>query len=225
MRYLLLCVVVAIVLLLSASFSQASLLHQDTAYWYRDGDQIITQLNPSTEWLNQMIPTGRVILNIQQSIYDQVSTMSILRRNGNLTSYSGYLYAYSVTNLCAGGLDEVNDIGITSFAVDWAPEPVFVTASRQIMPNWTVDDSHFKPAWKWAGSLSPGIRPGETVGGYWAVSSVLYNSDIWASAACISALGQETLTGKIVSVPEPATLVALVAGLMGLGFTRRPRVR
>lgn len=217
------------ILLLGASVSQAGLLHQNIAYWYRQDGELRTEFNPTKEWLDNIIPTGQAIMSVQQIIYDEVSTSSILRRNGNGTSHMGFLYAYSITNLNAGEIDGVDDTGIKTFAANWACSPVFVTVSRQNVANWVVDTTvPSTPAWKWIGSGDSGISPGETVGGFWAISNVSTTCESGASAVCVSKTGQEILVGRTlgpVSAPDPASFATLATGLVGLAFMRRLRVK
>lgn len=210
-----------VILLLSASISEASLLQQCTAYWYRNGDQIVTQFNPSTEWLNDMIPTGQILMSVQQAVYDPVSTFSILKRNGDGTSHTGFLYAYSITNFSMGDSDIENDMGLTEFKVDWTPAPVYVTVARSSLPDWVVDTTvSDRPAWKWMGNLTPGVRPGETVGGFWAVSNVSVSGELQATTLC----GLDAFAGRTVGpVPEPASFATLVMGIVGLGLKKRLR--
>lgn len=214
-----------VVLLAMACASYASLLHEDVAYWYRDGDQILTQFDPTAQWLESWIPTGHVLLKVQQTVYDDVSTLSILKRNGNGTNHPGYLYAYSITNLNLGNPDDLADMGITNFAVNWDTAPTFVTVSRATLPGWAADTSVATgPAWKWTGAVDPGVMPGETVGGFWAVSNVSVDGQVNAGAVHVGGLGAETLNGRTSGpIPDAPTWLALVSGLAGLGLTRRLR--
>jgi len=192
-------------LLMTASASHAFVLSEDVSYWYAD---------------------SAAVVKVQQTVYDPAQTLQILRRNGDNVTYTQpvYLYAYSVSNLNVGDLDDDNERGITNFSVNWTPAPVYVTKSRQTPTYWAVDTPSPQPAWKWTDSASPGIMPGETVGGFWAVSNVGVDGEMNATVRW-GPNAEHTLTGKTTGplVPEPATLLSLFAGIAGLGLTRKLR--
>lgn len=206
--------------------AHAVTLHEDVSYWYEDGDDILTIRNPAPDWLAGNMPTGRVLVRVQQTVYDPVSTFSILKRNGDGESHPGYLYSYSVTNLNVGDPDDLTDMGITKFAVNWGITPAYVTIARHASLGWAVDDdSPAKPAWKWTGT-GEGILPGNTVGGFWAVANV--GTDRWVNASVIHAVGIDlrTLPGETSGpTPEAPTFLSLAAGIVGLGVVRRTRRR
>lgn len=223
MRSLYLTGLAAIVLLVATSVSFAGVIHEDFAYWYTDSGQTQTIFNPSTDWLNQNV--GKLLIKVQQTVYDEASTTALLQENGDGTR-SGFLYAYSVTNLYVGTPGDTSDKGITRFNVNWTPAPLYVTTDKQqTLPNWVVDTSVTQPAWKWTSAISPGIKPGRTVGGFWAVSNVGVDGVVNAGALHVGPNGEETFNGKTTGpmVPDAPTFLSLATGLMGLGLTRRLR--
>ena len=203
----------------------AGMLHEDVAYWYRDGDRLLTVFNPSTDWLGENIPIGRVLVKVQQTVYDPVSAISILARNGDGTDHVGCLYSYTVTNLNVGNLDDPADMGITAFAVDWSVAPLYVTVARHAPIGWVVDtESPSQPAWKWTGT-TPGLLPGSTVGGFWAVTSIGAERVVDATAVHVVECNSEALRGRTTGpVPEAPAILALATGIIGIGVgasTRR----
>ena len=222
MRSLYLIGLAVVVLLTMASASYASVIHEDIAYWYQDGSSILTLFNPSTDWLNQN--TGRLLVKVQQTVYDEAQSRTILYRNGN-GLVNGFLYAYSVTNLNVGDAMDLADMGITKFAIDWAVAPTFVTTSKQTLPGWVVD-SPAQPSWKWTSTVDPGILPGDTVGGLWAVSNIGVDGVTNAHATHVGPLDPHYLTGKTTGpqlVPDAPSFASLAAGLIGFGAWRRRR--
>lgn len=212
-------------LFMTASVSHAAILSEDIAYWYINGTNLDTSFNPSAEWLSQMKDT--LVVKVQQTVYDQAQTLSLLNRNhsGDGTSHPGFLYAYTVSNLNLGDSNDMADMGITNFAAAWTPTPLFVTTSAQTPILWQVDtSSSTKPAWKWTSATIPGILPGESVGGFWAVSNISVDGHINANAVHVGPLGRETLTGKTTGpLPDAPSILSLATGLLGLGLTRKRR--
>ena len=193
-------------LLMAVSVSHAAVLSEDVTYWYVNDIRVV---------------------KVQQTVYDQAETLAILQGNGNTNAPAGFLYAYSVSNLNVGNPANAADLGITEFAVNWATAPTYVTTSSQTLPQWQWDTaSGAQPAWKWTGAPIRGITPGETVGGFWAVSNIGVDGTVNASVGhTIDPFSHETLTGKTTGpfVPDPPTFMTLAAGLLGMGLTRRFR--
>jgi len=209
---------------MTISPARALTLHEDVAYWYTDGEQILTIFDPSTDWLAENIPTGRVLVKVQQTVYDPISTLSILKRNGDGENHPGFLYAYSVTNLNVGDPDDLSDMGITEFVVSWDPAPAYVTVARHAPLGWLVDTPAPQPAWKWTSATAPGILPGHTVGGFWAVGHTGFDREVDAQVLHIGGIQSHTVTGKTTGpIPETPTILALATGLAGLGVLRRSR--
>jgi hypothetical protein len=217
----------AVVALLAATAcaSNAGILSEDAAYWYINGSQLDTVFNPTTDWLSQMTAAGPLRVRVQQTVYDAAQTLSMLQRNDDGDTNPGYLYAYTASNLNVGNSADPADWGITNFNANWTPTPLYVTTSRQTPTDWAVDTSTTKPAWQWTSAAEPGIMPGESVGGFWAVSNISVDGRLNANVVHVGPLGRETLTGKTAGplVPDPPTFLSLAAGLMGLGLTRRLR--
>lgn len=222
MRNLYLIGLAVIVLSTAASVSYASVLHEDVAYWYKDGNSILTQFNPSTDWLNQN--TSRLLVMVQQTVYDVAQSKTILYRNGN-GMIDGYLHSYSVTNLNVGDAMDLADMGLTTFAIDWQVAPTLVTTSRQTVPGWAVD-SPTRPSWKWTSAVDPGILAGDTVGGFYAVSSVDNDGIVTAHTTHVGPLDPHNLTGQTTGpqlAPDAPSFLSLAAGLLGLGVWKRRR--
>ena len=223
MRNLCLIGLAMIVLLAAASGSYADVIHEDVAYWYMDNDGIgtRTEFNPNWLWLEQN--TNKLLVKVQQTVYDKAQSSTILYRNGNGV-VDGFLYAYSVTNLNVGDPTDLADMGITNFAVDWSVAPTLVTTSKQTLPSWVVD-SPTQPSWKWTSTVDPGILPGETVGGLWAVSNTGFDGYVTAYANHGGSLNPSRLGGLTTGpiVPDAPTFISLAGGLMGLGLVRRFR--
>lgn len=205
-------------LLAASTPTLAGMLHEDVAYWYLDGGRLLTIFNPSTDWLEENISTGRVLVKVQQTVYDPVSALSILARNGDGTDHVGCLYSYTVTNLNVGDLDDPADVGITAFIVDWSVAPVYVTIARHAPVGWVVDtESPSQPAWKWTGTM-PGLLPGNTVGGFWAVATIGTDRVVDATAAHSIGRDSEMLRGKTTGpIPEAPAILALATGIVGIG--------
>ncbi len=229
MRNACLMCLLAAALVVASVPARAVTLHEDVAYWYEDGGQVLTIFNPSTDWLDEYIPTGRVLVKVQQTVYDPVSAFSILKRNGDGTDYAGCLFSYTVTNLNVGDPNDATDMGITNFVVDWDITPEYVTIARHAPIGWVVDvQSPSQPAWKWTGA-APGLLPGNTVGGFWAVANVGTDCCVDASAVHTCGVNAGTIVGQTTGpTPEAPTALALAAGIIGLGVvrrTRRPSIR
>jgi hypothetical protein len=219
MKNLCLCaLLVAVVLLAAASVSYAGLIHEDISYWYKDGNAVLTQFNPSTDWISAHIPN--LLAKVQETVFDADGAMAMLSGNGDGTAHPGCLYAYSITNLGVGSWIDP-DKGLTGFALDWNPACVkYVTVDKATLPMWTVDDPS-KPSWKWTGSGSYCLRPGETIGGFWAVSNVSVDGEVSASATHTGINAPETFSGRTTGpVPDAPTFLSLFAGLASLGLTR-----
>lgn len=211
-------------LLIASIPACAGLLHEDVAYWYCDADRLLTVFNPSADWLAENIPTGRVLVKVQQTVYDPVSALSILARNGDGTDHVGCLYSYTVTNLNVGDLDDPADMGITDFAVSWAVPPDYITVGRHAPVGWVVDaESASQPAWKWTGPM-PGLLPGSTVGGFWAVTSIATERVADATVVHAAERNPEILCGKTTGpVPEAPAVLALATGIVGVSVVTRMR--
>lgn len=214
----------AIVIVLSTSVLQASILSEEEAYWYIGTTGIETKFNPDGDWLSAMAAAGTLRVRVQQTVYDQAQSAAMLLRNGD-GNRTGYLYVYSISNLRVGDPLDAEDWGITQFSANWAVAPDYITTSRQTLPDWKVDTSGNPPAWKWISTEWPGLLPGETVGGLWALSSIARTTDANAEAVYAGSGDPETLTGIVRGpyVPNAPTVLSLVTGIMGLGLTRRLR--
>jgi len=218
--------VIVVVLVIAFAPVHAVTLHEDVAYWYTEGDQILTIFNPSTDWLAENIPTGRVLVKVQQTVYDPVSTLSILKRNGDGTNHPGYLFSYTVTNLNVGNPDDLSDIGITKFAVDWDMDPLYATVARHAPLGWVVDtEAGPSPAWKWTGA-GPGLLPGNSVGGFWAVADTGVERVTIANGLHVVGPQQFVISGDTTGpAPEAPTVLSLATGVVGLSVVRRFRRR
>lgn len=200
----------------------SGVVSEDVSYWYMDNDTVQTIFNPSTQWLDEWIPTGAVLLKVQQTVYDEVYCAALLGLQGEADPNNpGYLYAYSVTNINWGNPFYS---GLSRFEVYWDIEPLLVTTSaRQTPAGWQADDSAGYPAWDWTLlPNTPGLLPGETVGGLWAVAPAGPDDVVDAGAQmvigdCIVPIMGQT-TGPV--VPAPASVVTLLTGLAGLGAMR-----
>lgn len=218
-------------ILLATSASYAGTISEDVYYWFRtvDGGSD-SQRNPTDEWLK--LNVSNLLVKVQQTVYDQESTLAILNRNnaGEGTQNSGFLYAYALTNLNVGDPADFADMGITSFHVDWATPYYATVSSRQTPVGWVVDTTSNAassgPTWKWT-PVDPGLLPGETVGGFWAVSNVGVDGECNAGIIHGGPFGPSGWSGKTTGpmAPEPGAFVSLFAGLAGLGLTVRLRKR
>jgi hypothetical protein len=215
---------VAIAIVLSTSVLQASILSEEEAYWYVGESGLETKFNPDGNWLSEMAAAGALRVRVQQTIYDQAQSAAMLLRNGD-GEHTGYLYVYSISNLRVGNPLDNEDWGITQFSANWAVAPDYITTSRQTLPDWIVDTSGNPPSWKWISTEWPGLLPGETVGGLWALSSIAKTTDAGAEAVYAGSTDPEVLTGIVRGpyVPNAPTVLSLITGFMGLGLTRRLR--
>ena len=127
MRNIRLIVIAVVLVLLATSQSFAGMLHEDCTYWFNSGNGIATMTNPTTDWLTQN--AASLLVKVQESVYDQATSAAMFSREG-LGSHPGYLYAYSVTNLNLGDLNDPNMMGITSFHVSWGTAS-YATVSHQ----------------------------------------------------------------------------------------------
>ena len=205
----------------------AGVLSEDVAYWYLELGAPSTVFNPGTEWLDEWIPTGDVLLKVQQTVYDEEYCNGLLDRNwpgeGDV-DYEGYLYAYSVTNINWG--DPATSNGVVRFMVDWMVTPQLVTTSRVQTPDgWAVDGSIDDPTWIWTDANEPGLLPGQTVGGFWAVGPVGPDTIVDGWAELENPPSPEMIWGKTTGpVAEPMSLAVLLGGTAALGL-RRIRLR
>lgn len=206
---------VVAVLMAAVSVSFAGVLYEDVAYWYTDNGAIKTIFNPTSDVLNPLVSAGRVMVKVQETVYDPVFTQAMLVRNGD-GAKTGYLYAYSITNINCGNPADLSDLGLTAFKPEWNIAPIYVTLSKQTPIGWEVDTSTASPSWKWA-KTDPGLLPGETVGGFWAVSSVGVDGQIDGHVIHVGGLGNETFNGRTTGpVPDPPSILALMTGFIGL---------
>lgn len=223
----------AAALLLSAvAGAQAGAISEDVAYWFWQENQTVgTIFNPDSAWLSANL--SRVILKVQQTVYDIESTALILAANGDEPPAGGYLYAYSVTNI--GWFESFASGGLTAFAVDWGFQPLMVTVDRKQQPTgaWTPSYMFLNysppdvsgPGWtaNIAGGGS-GILPGSTVGGFWAVAPTGQDRVVMAAGATGDFLTQEgwRLVGHTTGpVPEPVGLLTLSMGAAALALRKK----
>lgn len=217
MRYIWLGTLTAFILILAASVSFAGVIHEDVAYWWLDNQNLKTIFDPSTAWLNEHLDS--IQIKVQQTVYDLSYSRTLLARNGD-ANVTGFLYAYSVTNLNCGDASDLTDMGLTSFKANWSIAPTYVTVSKQTPAGWAVDALASVPTWKWTSSVDPGILPGETVGGFWAVSNVNNDGVISATTVHVGGLGTD-LDGETTGpVPDASSLSVLLTGLAGLGMLK-----
>ncbi len=223
MKHISLLIAALALVLLTGVASFAGVISEDVTYWFKVGDSVDTMMNPSTEWLQQN--TANLLVKIQQTVYDQATTMAMLNRNNpdEGTNHPGFLYAYSVTNLNVGDLTDLADRGITSFRVEW-PTPYYATVSRQTPFGWEVDTSVSSgPSWKWT-PVDPGLLPGDTVGGFWAVSNVGEDGVCNSAVVHLAGLGARDIYGRTTGpCPEPGAYMSLLAGMGGFGLMVRMR--
>lgn len=214
---------VAVLLAAGAFAAHAAVISEDIAYWYTttEDSALLSIFNPDADWLQANL--GNLIIKVQQTVYDPVQTEQILSRDGQKAGTTGYLYAYSVTNL---NWEE----GLTGFRVEWPIESLFTTVSNRVTPlGWSVNTSAATPEWSYNPATTYGIAPGETVGGFWAVAAT--GEDRVGSAGAASlAIGPNDipywLIGQTtVPVPDPAPIATMLVGLSGLGLTRLLRRR
>lgn len=217
----------AAVFVVFTSALHAGIISVETAYWYLGEQGLATKINPDSDWLVQMAAEGTLRVRVHQTVYDPAESSAMLLRNGD-GQRTGYLYVYAVSNLNTGDSTDLSDWGITNFSANWSVAPIYVTTSRQTMPDWIVDQSANAPAWKWQNTQFPGILPGETVGGLWALTNVATTAETDASATHRVVSDEETLTGTVRGpyiVPDAPSVLALASGFIGLGLTRRFRRR
>lgn len=203
--------------------AHAAIIGEDIAYWYQlaDTSPVQTVFNPSLQWLTDN--RDFLLIKIQQTVYDPVQCAEILTRDGQ-NVVNGYLYAYSVSNL------NWNE-GITSFSVNWAVQPLLVTKSSRTTPSfWSVNGGVTYPEWVSTPSNIPGIAPGETVGGFWAVSDI--GNDQVGVGAVVGSITTPLGTSSYMlgetsgpMVPDPASILTLAMGMAGFGLTRVLRRR
>ena len=218
----------AAVFVVFTSALHAGIISEETAYWYLGEQGLATKFNPDADWLVQKAAEGALRIRVHQTVYDLAESSAMLLRNGDGPSWTGYLYVYAVSNLNTGDIADLSDWGITNFSANWSVAPIYVTTSRQTLPDWIVDQSANAPAWKWQNMQLPGILPGETVGGLWALTNVATSADTDASAVHKVVTDEETLTGTVRGpyiVPDAPSVLALTSGFIGLGVTRRFRRR
>lgn len=225
MRNARLIVITVILILLATTASQALILHEDNTYWYKDGNNVATILNPDQTWLNTMVPTDRLLVKIEETVYDRPESLEILQGNRDVNAPTGFLYAYSISNLGIGVANNPADKGITQFSVSWAVQPTYVTTNKdQMRPEWVVDDTSVtKPAWKWTSTVDRGITKGMTLGGFWAISNISEDGECRAEVYS-DPFGGAPWMGKTTGpCPEPGSIVSLFAGIAGLGLTVKLR--
>ena len=212
-------------LILCATALAADILSEEEAYWYVGEYGIETMFNPDGDWLAQMAAAGTLRLRVQQTVYDLAQSAAMLQRNGD-GLHTGYLYVYSVSNLRVGDSLDLEDWGITQFSANLSIAPDLITTSRQTLTDWIVDyDSGNPPAWKWVSTDWPGLLPGETVGGLWALSSIGVTTSANAGVVYAGVDDPQTLTGIVRGpyVPNAPAILSLLTGLTGLGVIRRFR--
>lgn len=224
-------ILIAVVIVLAAMPVQAAgVLSDYICYWVRTGDgSIDTIVNPDTAdwtWLRQN--WSSVILRVQQTVYDPESTATLLATSDLTAPEGSFLFSYSVSSI--GWFDSISTGGLKSFAVDWGFMPVMTAKSKWHTPaNWTASSSESGPVWTWVPPVedpdAPGLLPGSSVGGFWALA----NTGDTCVTDCSVTSGEEpggelVLFGKsIAPVPEPAGVLALVVGFVGLVFKKRGR--
>lgn len=217
-----------ILVLFAASASHALVLSEDNTYWYRnDSGGISTILNPDSKWLNDMVPTDRILVKVEQTVYDMQESAEMLEGNGDGV-HPGFLYVYGVTNIGMGVRNDPADRGITEFSVHWGSNPLYMSTDQaQVKSAWVVDDTASVPTWKWTDDLGQGIVKGSGVVGFWAVSNVGVDGVIRASIVQAGPGGPTSWYGTTTGpfVPEPGAYVSLLTGIGGLGLMVRMRGR
>mgnify|MGYP005840908873 CR=1 FL=1 len=204
----------------------AAVISEDVSYWYRaDDGSLLTEFNPAAEWLSTNLP--RLLIKVQQTVYDVASCNAILERAGQKDKeYIGYLYSYTVTNLDWGDLADPTERGLTKFTVNWGSvAPQKVTVSAQTPAKWIVDTSVTDPAWVWNDPVLAGLLTGESVGGLLAVGPVAPDGVVTAVA---DRSGPDSIALQLVGqttgpVTDPASIVTLMSGIVGLAATRLRR--
>ncbi|GEM_PF-1263089 len=207
-------------------------ISEDVAYWYRLNGGTGTIFNPSSSWL--AANASALQIKVQQTVYDQEYTETLLAANGLPAVPGGYLYAYTMTNI--GWTESVPFGGAYGVAIDWGLEPLLVAVDvSAAAAGWAGTPPYSKaegglvdgPVW----IQQPGgqnLTPGSSVGGLWAVSQYGQDTYITAGVAagyddpdCVMIWGGTT--GPI--VPEPSSLAALASGLLAAAPLVRRRSR
>jgi hypothetical protein len=227
---------VAVALLASVAAAGAGVISEDVTYWLDDGTSV---WDPPGSALEQL--AGRLVLKVQQTVYDNTWTRQI---TGIETD--GFLYSYSVTNL-AYVPSELH--GLNMFEVAWPSKPLYVAISPQnhaalrdpnsglwIKTGWVPSISGTSPRYHWqqadtgGPAVIPGLLPGSTAT-FWAVSAISADTHVIASASGVPdpPQGYPFLTGETSGpmIPEPTPALAL-ASCMALALAwcrtnRRPR--
>lgn len=221
--------IVVVMILAAVPVQAAGVLSENICYWCRMGDgSIDTVINPdSAKWTWLQQNWSNVLLKVQQTVYDPETTVTLLGTSGYTAPQGSYLFSYSVSNI--SWLDSIDTGGLKSLVVDWGFAPVMVMESKWQTPvYWTAGSSEIGPVWTWVPPAeepsAPGLLPGSTVGGLWALA----NTGQTCVADCSARTGEETggitVFGKTIApVPEPAGMLALVVGCVGLVVRRRGR--
>lgn len=221
-------VIVLVALVFAVVPAQAAgVLSDHICYWVRMGDgSVETVINPDTAdwtWLRQN--WSSVLLRVQQTVYDSESTSVLLAKSDYTAPEDSCLFSYSVSNI--GWFDSIDNGGMKSFAVEWDFMPVMVlTSAWQTPAGWTASSSETGPVWTWTPPVgeqdAPGLLPGSSVGGFWALASTGETCVVDCCASTSEGNGEIVILGKTIApVPEPAGVFALAVGLVGLIMRRR----
>ena len=217
---------VTVLIMLFGVFSAAiagTPISDNVSYWYSNGSSVSTVFDPGSEWLSQN--SSNLLLRVEQTVYNADDTASILSENDITAPTGSYLFSYSVTNLGW----KPSSSGLTGFAVNWGFQPLLVTTDiTQTVPSWDpeyyyntdISTSVDGPAWIWKPAKSVhGLLVGSTVGGLWALSPTSNTG----AASAVSFTGNVITNPSFIAgqttapiVPEPASLLAMLTGVVGI---------
>ena len=217
----LLCAAIVVLLLFGVvSVSNAGVLSYDIAYWcWSDSahTNMTTKFNTKPDDLNS------IALIVHQVVYDDQTSRTKLVQNGENPDSLGitplYLYSYSVYNI--SWLEDTG-LGLTQFMVDWnAPSRLITKVNSRMMQDWIASNDGNSLKWTWTAD-NIGLRAGGGIGGFWAVASSCESDPTNASVKS----GDGDVINEGISVmgpglvPEPASLIALLIGIIGLSQKR-----
>ena len=220
----LLCVALVVLLLFGViSVSNAGVLSYDIAYWcWSDSahTNLTTIFNTKPDDLNS------IVLIVHQVVYDAQSSRTKLLQNGeNLDSFGAaplYLYSYSVFNI--SWLEDTGS-GLTQLITDWnAPCALVTRVNSRMMQDWSASKIGNSLRWTWNAD-NIGLRTGSGISGFWAVAtsceSMPTNANVYSGDGVVIDEGISVMG----PVPEPASLIALLVGIIGLSQRKLYRRR